>query len=236
VAIQDVFGAVLDSRIEISPQDRVVAAVLLKEELSQDFDPSSLIRAAWLVGTAPDEACAERVLSVFADDVELLASVCMSLVRHLRIAWDGHLESLGAALLCAPRGRTARAVLADRLCRDLQPISQKAWSLTGGGVMLLDLIDDPVLLADLVGKGASTWRLMRRLAELGEVGTLLSSARAVAGRLSPAEWALVARPLPPGTRREFLLALLGRIRADQRLRAMVQEELEKIDLEVSRAD
>ncbi len=227
--IQQVFGPVLDSRITLSPDDRVVAAVVLRHDINGHFDPGAYIRIAWLIGTAPEEATAERVLTAFTDDVEVLASVCMSLVRHLGTRWDGRLDSLGDALAASVRGRTAHTVLAERITEGLRSIDPKTWSLTNGGVDLLDFVNDPQVLADLIGRSSRPAGVIRRLAELGEVQMMLSLVRAASGSLSGRDWTWAARPLEPATRKAFLLELIGRVRASAYLLQEVQTELEALE-------
>jgi hypothetical protein len=220
--------------VEISDDDRLVAAVILKEELDVEFSSAGAKRAAWLVTTASNDRAALRVLAVFESDVENLALLCSHVVKLLTLPWSGHVADLEAALTLHPRAALAGRVLTNKVLSDLRlprhdTSAAASWRLSQKGTLFLSSSTDSAVLRNIVFESPTPIPALHRLAELGEVGVIHSLMQTLHKQVSSDVWIAGLKPLEPNARRALLLEVLRLCRARPYVRSKIQAELEEID-------
>jgi len=198
--LSELFSQVLSRRIKLSDADRLVACAILNDRLVASYNPTDAQRAALAIATIEDtndpDGFARLLATTFREDVEVLAGVCMALVRSMSLKWDGVLATLDTAMLASSRTAAVLGVFIERLEEDLRTGHDSAgWKLSGRGRLFLEQINDVDLLGAIAERAPSNMAALIRLANIGAVEQLAISC-STAPPVSDVAWVSVMDAIP----------------------------------------
>lgn len=198
--LSELFSQVLSRRIALSDDERLTACVILNDRLVSWYDPTDAQRAALVLATVEDsregDLLAKHLVTVFRQDIEVLAGVSMALVRTMEIRWDGTMATLENAMLATSRTSVVLDVLMDRLVEDLRTgRDSEGWKLSGKGRLFLNQIHDVELLTSVAHRAQSNLPALARLASLGCTEHLLKVCE-LSPPHSASAWVTILESLP----------------------------------------